>query len=147
MGHRMVPGPFLSQPFINLVVRYVGSTGYMNVDQIRELAASGWEVGSHGLTHTDLTTSTNVENEIADSRRSLEKMLGLPVETFAYPFGKKTDKMYGTVLKNYQAAVGLGASFAQRREDVTYLWRRPVYYGVDLQTFGTYLPWSAPLEP
>ncbi len=132
---------------IYLVVKYVGADGYMNVDQIKELAASGWEVGSHSLTHTDLTSSTNVEDEIVYSRLRLEQMLGLPVETFAYPFGKKTDNMYSTVMKNYQAGLGLGVSFAQRREDVTFLWRRPVYYGTDLQTFGSYLPWSAPPEP
>ena len=38
-----------------IVYNYVGTRNYMNADQIRALYAAGWEVGSHSLSHTDLT--------------------------------------------------------------------------------------------
>ncbi|MGZ9222662.1 MAG: polysaccharide deacetylase family protein, partial [Anaerolineales bacterium] len=39
-----------------IVYNYIGIPRYMNADQIRALYASGWEIGSHSLSHVDLTT-------------------------------------------------------------------------------------------
>lgn len=62
----------------------------MNVDELREMAASGWvEVGAHTLTHPVLANETaeRSEREIADSVNLLREMLGVPVKSFAYPNG------------------------------------------------------------
>jgi peptidoglycan/xylan/chitin deacetylase (PgdA/CDA1 family) len=127
-----------------LVVNYVGADGYMSVDQLKTLAASGWETGSHSMTHADLTLSKRVEWEVVQSRHSLEEKLGVPIETFAYPFGKKTAESLKFATENYRGAMGLGASLGQEPNNLFYLWRRPVMLGWDLQTFGSYLPWNAP---
>jgi len=58
-------------------------------EDIRALAASGWEIGAHSLSHPDMS-SLNYEQcraEIEGSRRRLEAIVGSPVDTFAYPFG------------------------------------------------------------
>ena len=125
-----------------LVVNYVGVDGYMSVDQVKELAAAGWEAGGHSMTHADLTLSKRVEWEVAQSRHSLEKMLGVPVETFAYPYGKKNAEALKFARENYRAGMGLGASLGQQPNNLFYMWRRPVPLGWDAQTFGSFLPWN-----
>jgi peptidoglycan/xylan/chitin deacetylase (PgdA/CDA1 family) len=72
-----------------IVADYVDTPGYMTAAQIKEMAAAGWEVGSHSLTHRDLTQNPDAQRgEIVESRKKLEAMLGVPILTFAYPFGR-----------------------------------------------------------
>jgi peptidoglycan/xylan/chitin deacetylase (PgdA/CDA1 family) len=61
----------------------------LNADELRELAAAGWELGGHTVTHPDLATLEydGCVREIEGSCNALEEILGTPVETFAYPFG------------------------------------------------------------
>jgi peptidoglycan/xylan/chitin deacetylase (PgdA/CDA1 family) len=59
-------------------------------DEVRALARSGWELGAHTMTHPDLSQMGQAEclHEIAESRVELERIGEVPVETFAYPFGR-----------------------------------------------------------
>ncbi len=127
-----------------IVVNYIGMEGFMSVDQLKELAAAGWETGSHSMTHSDLTQNRRVEWEVVQSRHSLEELLGVKVETFAYPYGIKTVVSLGLVKDNYRAAMGLGSLVRQEPGNLFYLWRRPVDPGWDLHTFGSFLPWNTP---
>jgi peptidoglycan/xylan/chitin deacetylase (PgdA/CDA1 family) len=63
--------------------------GWMTWDQVRALAAMGFEIGSHTDTHVDLATAdpTIVRADLAASRWKLAEALGAPVRLFAYPFG------------------------------------------------------------
>ncbi|PBC63722.1 polysaccharide deacetylase [Streptomyces sp. Tue6028] len=57
---------------------------------IRLAAASGGiEVGSHGLTHVDLTRADDalLHAEVAESRAMLSELIGAPVDGFCYPYG------------------------------------------------------------
>ncbi|MEU7408411.1 MULTISPECIES: polysaccharide deacetylase family protein [Streptomyces] len=58
-------------------------------DGIRQAAAAGVEIGSHGLTHVDLTHAddTTLKAETAGSRAALEELTGAPVSGFCYPYG------------------------------------------------------------
>ncbi len=93
-----------------IVYHYVGIRNYMNADQIRALYAAGWEIGSHSLSHTDLTTHPARQmDEIVESRRRLESLLGIPVLSFAYPFGAyDSDSLHYVHQAGYIAAMGLG---------------------------------------
>lgn len=61
-------------------------------DQIRELDQEGWvSFGAHTVHHpilACLTDTTEVQCEVVESRQILERELGHPVRTFAYPVGK-----------------------------------------------------------
>jgi hypothetical protein len=92
----------------------------------------------------DLTKSDKAEWEMKESRRVLENLLSVPVETFAYPYGKANTDMYDLLMNNYKAGMGLGVSVTQRQVDLYYLWRRPVQLGWSVQTFGSFLPWNSP---
>ncbi|ALV35599.1 polysaccharide deacetylase family protein [Streptomyces sp. CdTB01] len=61
----------------------------LTADGIRQAAAAGIEIGSHGLTHTDLTAADDVrvKAEAVESRALLEDLLGAPVDGFCYPYG------------------------------------------------------------
>lgn len=78
----------------------------MSGEQIREWAARGLEFGAHSQTHPNLgaCTASQLEQEIAGSRRDLEQLLDQPVETFAYPFGKYDERTRACVQRSFSAA-------------------------------------------
>ncbi len=66
-------------------------TEMMTTDQLRHCAANGIEIGSHTLTHINLANS-NIDaevlnNEISGSKKSLESILQMQVNSFAFPNG------------------------------------------------------------
>ena len=66
----------------------------LDPDQLRRLAASAQIViGAHAVTHPVLAQLSpgRQEEEIAGSRRELERLLGKPVTAFAYPYGGRGD--------------------------------------------------------
>ncbi len=62
----------------------------LNLRELRELAESGVEIGSHGLTHADYSCLDIVElaREITESKHILEDLTGRPVRALAVPFGQ-----------------------------------------------------------
>ncbi|HKM48845.1 MAG TPA: polysaccharide deacetylase family protein [Terriglobales bacterium] len=66
-----------------------GRFDFLSQEDIRRLSESGIEIGSHTITHPILGAlkPENARSEIADSKSALERLLGKPVRTFAYPFG------------------------------------------------------------
>jgi peptidoglycan/xylan/chitin deacetylase (PgdA/CDA1 family) len=59
-------------------------------EQWRQIDKDGFEVAPHTRTHVDLRAANDLQAEIAGSKIDLELMLGHPVRTFAYPYGKFT---------------------------------------------------------
>ncbi len=61
----------------------------LTADGIRHAAAEGVEIGSHGLTHVDLTRADDaaLSAETAESRALLTELTGAPVTGFCYPYG------------------------------------------------------------
>lgn len=62
---------------------------HMTWNQIIELEKSGWEIGSHGLSHRDLTRldKSALKNELTLSKRLLERRLKKQISSVSYPFG------------------------------------------------------------
>jgi peptidoglycan/xylan/chitin deacetylase (PgdA/CDA1 family) len=61
----------------------------LTVRQVTELAAAGWEIGSHGLGHQALPglPADRLAVQTRESRRALEEVIGGPVTGFCYPYG------------------------------------------------------------
>ncbi|MFJ6655893.1 polysaccharide deacetylase family protein [Streptomyces sp. NPDC091377] len=61
----------------------------LTVDGVRRAAAEGVEIGSHGLTHLDLTRADDLtlKSETAESGALLARLTGTPVGGFCYPYG------------------------------------------------------------
>lgn len=61
----------------------------MSWDQLRQMHASGMEIGSHGVSHRMLAKlpPALVEEELVGSRRAIERELGTPAQVLSYPVG------------------------------------------------------------
>jgi len=61
----------------------------MTARQVREVAAAGIEIGSHGLRHVSLTGATDLalQREQLQSRQILQDVTGTEVGGFCYPYG------------------------------------------------------------
>ncbi len=129
---------------IYLVANRLDRSKFLNREQIREMLEAGWEIGSHSMTHADLTIdAAMLRSEVWESGEILSKALEAPVKTFAYPFGAinpfvvERTRRYG-----YRAAVGLGTSFSHDLGDLFYLNRIEVRNGYDLNRFIGFMPWQ-----
>lgn len=85
----------------------------MTLAELRELVAGGWEIGAHTVTHPDLSQLDyeSCFREVSESRLELERLLGVPVRTFAYPFCKYTSDASAAVREaGFAAAVTCGSA-------------------------------------
>lgn len=89
---------------IAIVTELIGEDGYMSIPQLHELKDDGWEIMSHGLTHTDLTTLSPIRQlrELVISKLRL-MALGFEVYNFALPFGAYNDFIMGEGAKIYSS--------------------------------------------
>jgi len=114
---------FRLKPIVFLVADRTGTTNVwdhtrglrrrdlLTLDQIREMQRYGVEFGSHTLTHPWLpgVSDDDLRREVGDSKRRIEDVLGMPVTTFAYPFGGVDQRVRGAV-----AAAGYALAFTTR---------------------------------
>jgi peptidoglycan/xylan/chitin deacetylase (PgdA/CDA1 family) len=72
-----------------VVVDRIGETGYLDADDLRELAREGMTIGSHGVAHRPWRTVDDaaLSDEVMRSRQVLESIVGRPVVEAACPFG------------------------------------------------------------
>ena len=81
---------------------------YMNQKSMLEMSKSNLiEIGSHSVTHPDLTSLSQKEldNELSTSKSNLEKIIGKKVNCFSYPMGKYNDTVITATKKYYEYAV------------------------------------------
>ncbi len=62
---------------------------HLTSDEVRRLAQEGVTIGSHGMTHSKMTTLSNasLEDELVRSRELLRRLSGQKVDGIAYPWG------------------------------------------------------------
>lgn len=128
-----------------IVGNYMNTDGYMNAEQIKELAAAGWEIGSHSRSHRELPKlPPEVQREeIVQARKDLQEATGAPVTTFAYPFGLMNNAVGSYVhFAGYIAAMGLGFTSDQGKSNLFWLQRRDVKGQYDTRQFAAFLPWQ-----
>ena len=67
----------------------------MDWGQLRELAEAGWEIGSHTCSHPYLTAikDDRLAAELRDSRLAVERELGRPCPSIAYPYGDVDERV------------------------------------------------------
>ena len=64
-------------------------SGFMTVNQVKDIANKGHEIAGHTVTHADLTTlsQSRINTEIKNSKTYLQGLVGQTVVSFAYPYG------------------------------------------------------------
>lgn len=98
---------------IGLTSRWLAALGegqrrMLTATELRLLARSGIEIGSHTMTHPelDILDPARAMAEIGESRRVLEDILGAPVRSFAYPHGYNSQRTREIVERaGYRSAV------------------------------------------
>ena len=121
---------------------------YMNWEQAAELVASGvFEVGSHSLYHPFLPEMSDqeLERQMRESKRILEKKLGVRIRLFAYPFGL-FDRRVIAAARNagYESAFTIHTGTVREGNDLWTLNRYMVTTGDNLKQFRSYLSLEAP---
>jgi len=129
---------------VYVVANRLNAEGFLQEEELKTLLDHGWEVGSHGMTHTELTQNhALVRQEILQSRLDLENALEIKVFSFAYPFGLVDGYISKKVFDyGYRAAVGVGQLVVHSFGTVYNLSRREVLGDADLEAFGDLLPWT-----
>jgi peptidoglycan/xylan/chitin deacetylase (PgdA/CDA1 family) len=66
----------------------------MDWEQLRALAADGWEIGSHTCAHPRLSQleEAQIATELRESRRICEERMGTPCTSIAYPYSDYDDR-------------------------------------------------------
>lgn len=77
-----------------VVAGQAGQGEYLSWDQMRALHKRGTEIGSHTVRHLALSEISPAEQlqEAVESKKILEKELGVPIAFLAYPYGKFTEE-------------------------------------------------------
>lgn len=73
-----------------LTAGFLGTPGYLNRDQVRQLDSQSFEIGCHSMTHPYLSDLPDPElkREIVDAKLRIEQIVGHPIEHFSCPGGR-----------------------------------------------------------
>lgn len=94
-------------------------SGALTWDQVREMARAGIEFGSHSVTHPVLTRldDGSLADELALSRRTIEKEVGQAVTAVAYPVGGPEAFDERVVSASVRAGYRFGVSYVSGVND------------------------------
>ena len=111
----------------------------LQASELRELAASGIEIGGHSMTHPELDVLDRAIafDEIRESRLVLEDVIGGPVRSFAYPHGyaSQTTRLLARD-SGYSSAVRVRHALSEVSESVFGLSRLVITEDLDNNSFA-----------
>jgi peptidoglycan/xylan/chitin deacetylase (PgdA/CDA1 family) len=113
----------------------------MSWDEARRLAAEGFAIGAHGVSHAILTRESRETafHEIADSLARVSRELGEPCRSFAFPNGN-----YDAALSRHAAACG--ATTVMTTDPTWVDGRTPLWCLPRIQLYGSSDPRHALLK-
>jgi len=108
---------------LNLLVRaYTQAPVELTPEMVQRMINDGWELDSHTIHHLDVTTlsGAQLQDEVAGSRRILQRRFHQPVNFFCYPSGRYDGQSIQAVrAAGYLGATGTGEGLAQKSEMYT----------------------------
>jgi peptidoglycan/xylan/chitin deacetylase (PgdA/CDA1 family) len=117
---------------------FVDKPGYMSAAQLRELSASGFEIGCHSMTHAYLNdlTDQELQFEIVTAREKLQDRISSKIEHFSCP-GGRYDKRTLLVAKNagYRSVANSRTHANSPSTDIFQLGRVAIMRDMDLSRF------------
>jgi peptidoglycan/xylan/chitin deacetylase (PgdA/CDA1 family) len=90
---------------------------HLTKSELREISSCGHEIGSHGVTHADLTflDTSDLTAELNDSKKMLEDITGKAVSSISFPYGswnaqvweraQEAGYRYGTIYRKHSRAL------------------------------------------
>ncbi|TMC54885.1 MAG: polysaccharide deacetylase family protein [Chloroflexi bacterium] len=131
-----------------IVSGFVDQPLYVTHAQVLEMDHAGIEIASHTVHHPNLARMGfgSVVNEVSQSKRQLEQLVGHPVLDFAYPSGQFNTQTVDAVRQaGYSSAVTTDRDSTTHSVADRFTWGRVrVGGGESLQDFGTKLGPSMP---
>lgn len=107
---------------LNLKVDALTSAGELDPEAVREMIDTGWEVDSHTIDHSDVSTLSGeaLRHQITDSRTELQKRFDIPVDFFCYPAGAYDAESVAAVEQaGYLGATTVDPGLASKSEPFT----------------------------
>jgi peptidoglycan/xylan/chitin deacetylase (PgdA/CDA1 family) len=98
--------------------------------EIQEMQRAGIDFGAHTLTHPDLThlSSDQVKTEVCEAKSIIEDVLGAPVTSFAYPYGRYNRRVREIVREHFACACSDKLGLASQGSDLYALERVETFY-------------------
>jgi len=101
----------------------------LNEQEIKEMANYGITFGSHTVNHPYLTQIDHkeAEKEIQDSRKMVSDLIGMPIDTFCYPYGDYNKEIKKLVKESgFDMAFTTNPGINNRNTDLYELRRREI---------------------
>jgi peptidoglycan/xylan/chitin deacetylase (PgdA/CDA1 family) len=110
-----------------IVSSFMDKPGRLTSTQVKEFNDNGMEISSHSVSHGNLSTmsAANLKNELVNSKKTLEELIGKEVNTIVYPTGaynnsvidaaKAAGYQFGTNTKGYADSQDLKKPFELTR--------------------------------
>jgi peptidoglycan/xylan/chitin deacetylase (PgdA/CDA1 family) len=126
--HLFIPAGYVGQPNGWDYTSLLRSERHLSARQIAELSRAGVSIGSHGLSHRQLTRLSNsaLFIEITESKRRLEEITGKSATTISYPFGRLNRLVMETAAEAGYS-LGLGTSWPRPGQNRLALGRILIY--------------------
>ena len=111
----------------------------MDKHQIQDWLDAGMNIGSHSMSHKDLTklSEDKITSEVCDSKKILEDNFGIKINSFCYPFGK-----FNKLVTNKVVKAGYIRAFTTKRglfnglsNDQHMIKRVPISRGINMFKF------------
>ncbi|WP_171208285.1 MULTISPECIES: polysaccharide deacetylase family protein [unclassified Ruegeria] len=113
----------------------------MNWDTVRDLASDGVQFGSHTVAHPDLDglDEAQLEQELVQSKATLEDKLGRQIRHFAPPYGRAQARVRARIAQHYDTSVGTRLGCAAASGDLHDLPRLEMFYYRDPKRLRAHL--------
>ena len=91
------------------------NTPTMTSEQLKEMAAAGQEISSHGFGHAKLGKMTNdeIKEEVEKNKKVLMEKIGVKADTFAYPYNTKKNKAGESIVEFVESLGMVGSRTSQ----------------------------------
>lgn len=88
---------------------------FLDWDELKELSAAGFEIGSHSFFHLNLTNldEAQILHQLQQADEIINQQLHIPVPHFSHPYGAYNDAVLNLIASRYQTAVTTEKGFAK----------------------------------
>jgi peptidoglycan/xylan/chitin deacetylase (PgdA/CDA1 family) len=115
----------------------IPSLELMSWRELEAAAAAGVELGAHTATHPHMKAldGESLDRELSSAKASIEARIGLPVTTFAYPYGELDERVRAAAGRHFGLCCGTRLDFVSGDSDPLDLPRIDMYYLQDRRWF------------
>ncbi len=124
---------------------FIGASGMLSANEVRQLAAAGMGIGSHGCSHAfleDLDT-TALMSELDDSRIRLQALSRRPVDAIALPGGRGGEReLHAAQSLGYRHLLGSVPGPNHRARGDRCLQRLAITRNLQMEEFASLVRWQ-----